>query len=231
MIAPGGAGKPRPTPDPPSADPIPNSGADPDRPATWRCFVALPVPRAVANVLELRLAGVRAAHPSVRWLGGDDLHLTLVFIGALPPGRVSGLERALEVVAAATEPFSIELGEAGAFGGRGRSSVAWLGVRGGQARCIELAGRVLAVCRAAGAVPPLGDRAADPPFRPHVTVARRSVPGLPGTIDDVLATRRLAWRADVLVLYRSHLGPPAARYEPVVRVPLGRDLPPGGGRG
>jgi hypothetical protein len=52
-------------------------------------------------------------------------------------------------------------------------------------------------------------------------------PGLPALIDAAIGGSPLTWRADALVLYRSHLGAPAVRHETLARLPLGPDLPSG----
>jgi 2'-5' RNA ligase len=164
----------------------------------------------------------------VRWLRDDQLHLTLAFVGAMPPDQLPTLVAALADLAAASAPFEFRLGRAGRFGGRGRQEVAWIGLADGHAACVDLADRAIAACRAVGVLeaPAAGRR--DPVARPHLTVARRATPGLPAAIEDALGTRPLGWRADELVLYRSHLGPPRVRYEALARLPLGHDLPPTG---
>ena len=193
----------------------------------WRCFVALPVPPGVAKALDTRLSPVRTSSPVVRWLRDDQLHLTLAFIGAMPPDRVAALEAALTEVALRARPFTIGLAGAGRFGGRGRQEVAWIGLGEGRSACIALAEQVLAACRAVGVLPAPVDGAAVPGVRPHLTIARRATPGLPVRIEAALGTPQLAWRADTLVLYRSHLGAPAARYEALAQLRFAADLPPG----
>jgi 2'-5' RNA ligase len=157
----------------------------------------------------------------------DQLHVTLAFIGAMPPARLPALERALAGVARAAAPFEVVLGGAGRFGGHGRQEVAWIGLVEGRAVCVGLADAVTAAGRAVGVLeaPPEGRPEARP--RPHLTVARRARPELAAAIEAALGSPRLGWRAEELVLYRSHLGSPAVRYEALASWRLGRDLPPG----
>lgn len=161
----------------------------------------------------------------MRWLSDDQLHLTLAFVGAMPPDQLPSLRAALADLAAASLPFEIRLGRVGRFGGRGGQAVAWIGLADGDAACVDLADRVVAACRVVGVLeaPAAGRR--DPVARPHLTIARRATPGLPAAIEGALGGRQLGWSANELVLYRSHLGPPRVRYEALVRLPLGRDLP------
>ncbi len=214
-----------------SATPTPDH---PRRP--WRCFVALPVPAMVGTALETRLASVRAGNVAPRWLLRDELHLTLTFIGALRRARLEPLGQALADVARTVEPFELSLSGTGRFGGRGRQEVAWIGLGEGHAACVELAGRVTAACRAAGVLEPAPAARPDARHQPHLTVARRAPAELPAAIEAALGPQPIAWLADELVLYRSHLGLPAVRYEVLLRLPLGSasgpgaDLPWTGGR-
>jgi 2'-5' RNA ligase len=59
------------------------------------------------------LAPVRAAHPHVRWLARDKLHLTLVFLGATDAARVPQLSQAVAAAAARHARFDVVTGEAG----------------------------------------------------------------------------------------------------------------------
>jgi 2'-5' RNA ligase len=171
--------------------------------ATWRCFVALPVPTETALGIDRRLAPLRDAWPDARWSPVGDLHLTVAFLGAVRVGDLPGLEAALAGVAATAAPFALRLSGAGTFGGRGRPRVAWLGVGDGAPAIGDLAARIGVAL----------DAATPEKARPHVTLARRAPVELAAELRHALADDPPAWRAEALVLFRSHLGPPRARYE------------------
>ena len=126
--------------------------------------MALPVPTAVAQEIERRLAALHGAWPDARWVPPGDLHLTLAFMGATPVDRVPAVEAALGEVARSVTPFEIALLGAGAFGGRGRPRVAWLGIGEGRTAVRDLA-------TAIGSALAMEPGAAS---RPHLTVARRA---------------------------------------------------------
>jgi 2'-5' RNA ligase len=186
--------------------------ADDDRP--WRCFVAVPAGPALRAAMASCARDLRArdgADDVWRWTDAEAWHVTLAFLGATPPAAVPRLAAALERVGSAHEPFARPAGGLGAFPSRRRARVLWYGVADRDGRLRRLAGAV----RAAVGLPE------DDRFRGHLTLARARERF--GTQANALAgTSCSASRLDVdrLVLYRSHLGRGAARYEALATVRL-----------
>lgn len=174
--------------------------------------MALPLPDQLRVELAPHLAECAAAAPQFAWIPAQNLHLTLRFLGALDGERLQALGPELAQVRA--EPLQVRLGARGAFGGRRRARVVWLGLAEGVERCRELAAQVEDACRRA-AMPP-DDRL----FRAHVTLARaRGRGGLP--LPDLPEPPALPpWTADRFVLFESLLGRPATVYQPVSEFPL-----------
>jgi 2'-5' RNA ligase len=172
-----------------------------------RAFFGLPVPAAHGRLLEPYLAACAAKAPEFRWTPAGNLHLTIRFIGNIEPSVAEGIADRL-----AEQPFAgfmLELGDVGTFN-RGRLvRVAWLQLRLGSEPARELAALVEAQCVRAGLVPEARS------FQPHLTLARsrsregNELPALPPVPD------LPRWRAEELVLYRSHLGRAGAVYEPI----------------
>jgi 2'-5' RNA ligase len=189
-----------------------------------RLFVALdppePVRRRIAAMqAELRRAAGRHAD-EVRWVAPEDVHLTLQFLGAVPEERLEALRGALAAAAGEARPLALELKGAGGFPSARRPRVVWAGVGGEVVPLASLAaglGRRLA---------PLGFPPEDRPLSPHLTLGRaregRGAPGLGGALAQVASLEGAPWRAEALVLYRSHLSPAGARYQPLDRFPLGQ---------
>jgi 2'-5' RNA ligase len=142
-------------------------------------------------------------------LSPETWHLTLVFLGPVAPEHVPALSALVDHVAALSSAVTV-----GICGGGGRErhgeAVAWLPVREGADRLIELAGH-LAV--------DVGESITSGPSprrtpAAHLTVARRA--DRPAVSD--LAAERWGrpeerFLADRLALLRSHLEPTGARYE------------------
>jgi 2'-5' RNA ligase len=150
--------------------------------------------------------------PGFRWTPAPNLHLTIRFIGSVEREVVDDVAGRLGELD--LRGFEIELGDIGVFKRGRRVRVVWIGLRAGGEEAVALAGHVEAECRRAG-LPPESR-----PFQPHLTLARaRDRDGAePPPLPTLPALR--PWRASELVLYASHLGRPAAVYEPLQKVRL-----------
>lgn len=132
-----------------------------------RLFVAIDLPENVKREIE----NLREELPGARWVAGDQLHLTLRFIGEVEARRQGGIAVALRNVHEG--PFSLTLRQVGHFGRPGR--VLWVGMdRPTSLLALQL--KVEAALTLAGT--PSEER----PFSPHITLAR-----LKGTPSSLLA--------------------------------------------
>ena len=181
----------------------------PERERSLRCFVAIDIPEPQRAALGAHLAACKAAASNYRWVGPANLHLTLRFLGNLPPALFEAVRDALTTIR--RPPFRMAIGEPGVFGSRTSPRVIWLGITEGQEALSSLAEAVEGAARAAGLDP------ADLPFRPHLTLARAGT----GRLPDLPAPPTLeSWSVDEFVLYRSRLGRPAPVYTPIERYAL-----------
>jgi 2'-5' RNA ligase len=178
-----------------------------------RLFVALRPPASIRDALLDLESDVEDA----RWQDEEQLHLTLRFIGEVEPPLAEDLAAALEQLHAPAP--TVRLAGVGAFGGRGRSGTLWAGLDP-RDQVAALHRKVDRICVGAG-LPP--DRRA---FTPHITVARLprrlSVDGpeVTGWLGRHAALSSEPFTLDRAILYRSHLGPAGATYEPVLVMPL-----------
>jgi RNA 2',3'-cyclic 3'-phosphodiesterase len=149
-----------------------------------RLFVGIFPPEDVCADLRRQLGATR-----IRLTPADRWHLTLAFLGELPPERLPEVEQALDAVDP-PGPVRLRLAGGGSFG-RGRSSVLWAGVEGDLG---DLHGRIREALRAHGL--PHDER----PFTPHLTVAY----GSSREVRDTLAAHSgRAWTAEEMVLVHS----------------------------
>ena len=192
--------------------------AMPDR---VRAFVAIrmapEVEQAVIDfIASMRTAGT-ANRDGLRWIGRDNLHVTLRFLGDRVAGSIlDRLSDALGEIATATMSFDLHVRGLGAFPDLARPRVVWVGLESPNLRA--LAAQVEGAAGAAGLAPE------ERSFTPHLTIGR--IRGLTGWSDlrraiEAAQDREFGrTRVESLILYRSILGPDSPRYEELGRYPF-----------
>lgn len=186
-----------------------------------RAFVGLPLPPEVAEDLNRHAAGAGVG----RAIAAENLHLTLAFLDDQPPSMLAALGAELSLIRAAAPMLHWAAPD---FLGSSRNPVFALMVAPDPA-LVALQARVVQGVRDVGIAFPAVR------FRPHVSLIRLSAR------DGARARERLQalilsgalaglppLRAEVLTLYRSHLGEKGARYERLADWPLehrGADTP------
>jgi RNA 2',3'-cyclic 3'-phosphodiesterase len=146
-----------------------------------RLFLAINLEPDVRRAIVDATASLRAAAPTLSWVDEARLHLTLKFLGEHPPDVVRSLSESVSRVTERHRPFSMHLGEIGAFPNFRRARVVWMGIER-EPRLELLHHDIELACEQLGFE--LDGRA----FLPHLTLAR--VKGGDRTEEDEL--RRLA---------------------------------------
>ncbi len=169
--------------------------------------------RVQAELRERRLEGLR-------WVRPEGIHLTLKFLGEVPPSAVGGIEEALGRAVQGVPPHQLSLGALGKFGSRLSPRVLWVDIRGDVDTLIGLQQRVEA------ALVPLGFPREQRAFSPHLTLARvrpESARQAAGPLEQAVASvHPLAAEIDVreVSLMRSQLNPGGAVYTCLKSFPL-----------
>lgn len=175
-----------------------------------RVFIAVELPDDVQLALAAQQDELRLTGAHVKWVDPANIHLTIAFLGDIPPGRIEPVGEALDTIAATARPFPVEVCGLGTFG-RGRTlRVVWAGIREETGSLDHVYTRVFVALADAGIH--LEDR----PFRPHLTLGRVRSPrgadelrhaaeeGRDGTFGFFEVSR--------LVLMQSHLTPAGPEY-------------------
>jgi RNA 2',3'-cyclic 3'-phosphodiesterase len=181
-----------------------------------RLFAAVDIPPRAVRAVEEAVAPWRELFPRAKWVPPENWHVTVKFMGRTYPRLVSWVHDALRDAAAGIRPFRVSLRGLGVFPGPSRARVFWVGLAD---RDGGLAALARAVEDALSKEFPPEKR----PFSAHLTVARFNPPVPMREQSDALAEARVEpspFRVGSLTLYRSHLGRPSARYEPLERFPL-----------
>ena len=189
---------------------------------SWRLFVAIPVPEAVRQAIALLQAAWKPALPrdAVRWTNGDQLHLTLKFLGEVETGRVQALTDALRTVGREAAPLRLMARGAGVFPTLRAPRVLWVGLS-------DLEGGLSPLQRAVEtAATGFGRSEPAAPFTGHITLGRvregaRSVASSVTRLVSEAADRSFGeWTAGSIDLMRSELVAGAARHTRVAEVCL-----------
>ncbi len=175
-----------------------------------RLFVAIRPPQEVRDLL----IDAMDDSPALRWVGDDQLHLTLRFIGEVERPVASDLAAALARVRFSA--FELAVQGVGRFEQKSGGAL-WAGVEP-RAPVAVLAARVERACVAAGLAP---ERRA---YHPHITLARWNRRNAEAVIalehrQANLASPPFAVRE--FILFESHLSRHGPHYEAVAAYPLG----------
>jgi 2'-5' RNA ligase len=174
----------------------------------FRLFIGLSLSQVVTDRLAGIIEEMAARLPFRRWTHPADLHVTLHFLGDTPIQQADAIRDAIAATAAEAPPIPLALTGPGTFGPAGAPRVLWCGLAEQGAPGALAALHAALAPRLAVAGCALEAR----PFRAHITLARQGGAGCGR--DDVTAAWQaaapdldaLAWTADHVTLFRSHLG-------------------------
>ncbi|HVL29882.1 MAG TPA: RNA 2',3'-cyclic phosphodiesterase [Sphingomicrobium sp.] len=178
-----------------------------------RLFVAIVPPQDIRDLL----IDAMGESPELRWVGEEQLHLTLRFVGEVERPLANDLASALAQVQ--VPAFKIAIAGIGRFDRRGGGAI-WAGVEP-KAPVAALAAKVERTCQAIGLQP---ERRA---FHPHITLARWKGGSSRAADAFVLRARALSsepFLVDRYILFESHLSRHGPHYEAVEAFPLDSEL-------
>ena len=156
---------------------------------------------------------------SVRWVRLEGIHLTLKFLGSLPPSTETAIIDRLSMELLGIPAFELAIGGTGVFPNSSRPRVLWFSLLG------EVDALRVAQERVEAAAVPLGYPRETRPFQPHLTLGRvretASATELAaiGRLTDTWTTETsLRFRVSSVSLMRSQLAPDGARYTRLARI-------------
>lgn len=164
-----------------------------------RLFIAIPLPEVVSENINNWTQELKKHMSFRKWVHPQDYHITVQFLGDTQAGSVESVLSSLQAVAAVQQPIELSLQGAGIFGLSSAPRILWAGIAGEREKLDKLQQRVIT------GMAPLGFRAEDRPYNPHITVARKFTGGSMRT--DLLSTgpEPRIFTADRLVLFRTNM--------------------------
>ena len=175
-----------------------------------RLFVAIRPPEDVRDAL----IDAMDDSPELRWVGDDQLHLTLRFIGEVEGPLADDIALALSRIR--FDPFELGIAGVGIFENR-HGGALWAAVQPKEPLA-ALAAKVERACVGAGLAP---ERRA---FHPHITLARFNRGASAAAAAAFLARNRALatppFAVDRFILYESRLSRHGPHYEEIAAYPL-----------
>ena len=156
-----------------------------------RLFIALLLDGAARDQLRAMQRALGQRDPGARLTRPENLHLTLAFLGEVPPGREAAVRRAMDQTP--LPPLTLTFTKTGRFR-RDGGDIWWAGLAANPALA-DVHRALTGELGRAGF--PLEKR----PFRPHLTLARQVDPALP--LAELLPAGPFSTRVEEMHLMRS----------------------------
>lgn len=183
-----------------------------------RAFLAIEVNEAARASLTGLIHRLRKGPSKVSWVPPENLHLTLRFLGDVPPSLLDDLSAELTSTLREIETFDLRLAGVGVFPDPRRPSVIWAGVHTPPAALAYVHGAAEHAAQAIGL-----DK--EPrPFRPHITLGRVRTRTRSRDLIETLKQESDFEGGEFPVrtvsLFSSHLAPSGVQYQKIRGFPL-----------
>jgi 2'-5' RNA ligase len=183
-----------------------------------RLFFAAEFAPPLRNAVSDAIARARIPNPPWRWVAGENIHVTLKFLGETPEEIVPELVEAVSGACSAAAPFDIVLGGLGGFPSLQRPRVLFYEVTTGARELVALAGAIDTAL-----FEQLGITKEDRPFKAHATVARVKsaiAPDFAARLAKAPPVERGSQKIEKVTLMESELKPQGALYRAVKSIAL-----------
>ena len=148
----------------------PTGGIHPPLPSSHvriavRLFVAVFPPAGIQQSLY-KTAKDLVPENTIRTVSARNMHLTLKFLGEVPPDGLEEIKESLANLSPRHEPFDARISGFGAFPSNKKARILWSGIQDGAENFRALAGDVQS------SLEPLGFERERRTFKPHLTIGR-----------------------------------------------------------
>jgi 2'-5' RNA ligase len=177
---------------------------------TIRVFIAIEIDSEIKNKLSEYLSKLKRTGADVKWVAPENIHLSLKFIGDIEKEALINMNKVISDAVSSIEPFSISIGNIGAFPSLNKPRVVFV--------CVQEQGNNLLKIyeRLDKGVEPLGIKKESRKYVGHITLGRvksqKNISKLKNTLNS--ETERYFGREKVtsLSLIQSRLTPTGPLY-------------------
>ncbi|SPQ01438.1 conserved hypothetical protein [Candidatus Sulfobium mesophilum] len=182
-----------------------------------RCFIAVSLPDSLRNAVGEVIRKLKDTGADIRWVPGENLHLTLKFLGETKEELVNDIKNELSKKLSHYAPFYIKIGGVGYFPGGRNPRVIWVG--------LEEPGLLEDIYKdVENATTRLGYPSEERPFSPHLTIGRVRSPKRVAEVIRRLQEFHTVTFEEFIVkevtLMKSELKPGGAEYSGLAEIPL-----------
>lgn len=133
-----------------------------------RSFLAITPPSDIRREIYDWILALKSRVPSVKWVGEDNIHITLKFCGEMKAEKVPELQYLLDEAFDQKHfrSFNVVLEKTGVFPSLAKPRTLWIGIREGNSELQSLASFIDQLCQRAGIA------SEKRPFHPHITIGR-----------------------------------------------------------
>ena len=179
-------------------------------------FWAVRIPDNVKQIIHNELTRVKPTFPFKRWVGLNDYHITLVFLGSVNKEQLSSIINNVSDAIKEQKAFVLDILGLGIFGAQASPRIFWGRVN--EVRGLyQLQEIVHKTCLAEGF--PLDSR----PYHPHITFARKWGGDKEFKVDNLTTQnpfeKGLSFQVNKIVLYKSNLDS-TPKYQPIATFTL-----------
>jgi len=184
-----------------------------------RSFLAIELPESILRRIGEVQRDLKSSRADVRWVGPQNIHLTLKFFGNIEESKINSIAQSIEEPARNISPIWISVRGMGAFPSLKNPRVIWIGLHDEKKVLISFQKQL------DGEFQKIGFQPEDRPFHPHLTLGRmRSNRGKDELVKEMEKYREEefgSFQADKIILFKSDLKPEGAIYTRLEEVKLG----------
>ena len=187
-----------------------------------RIFIAIDIPASIREGIRALLGELKQTEARIRWSRPEGLHITLKFLGEVPPAKIGDVKSCLTSIRKPA-PFPISIQGSGFFPSERALRVIWLGVDAGK----DLATLASLIERALEAI---GFPPENRPFSAHLTLGRINGAANLNAVREFLGKKEPlslgSFAANEFFLYESKPSPNGSVYTKLARFEMAADGSP-----
>ncbi len=184
-----------------------------------RTFIALEINAETRDAIADDIAALKHSFPRIKWVGPENLHVTLKFLGDISENDLKDVFSAVDKAATLHEPFVVDVETLGVFPHWRAPRVVWVGCGEGKNEIVSLQ-KDVDKCLAE-----VGFDMEKRPFNPHLTLGRIKLPadgyGLFEAAGRMLDTTYGFMDVDNITVFMSELKRSGPVYTPMHHAKIG----------